>query len=108
VRSSFAHPDLIRFTGDAAVYERAVRRLCRAAAKRGTILEYNLLGLREARHYPDERFWRIAAEEGCRAILGLDAHAPEQLSSRDGVDEAFAALARLGVSPVEDLPLVKI
>jgi len=104
----FAHPDLIHFTGDGAIYEREIRRLCRAAAARGTILEFNLLGLRECRHYPSERFWRIAAEEGCRTILGFDAHAPEQLSSTDRLDEAFRMLERLNIRLVDELHLIRI
>ncbi len=105
----FAHPDLIHFVGDPAIYEREMRRLCRAAAGRGTVLEYNLLGLREVRHYPAERFWRIAAEEGCRAFLGFDAHAPEQLqAAARAADGARALLARLGVRLADGLRLVPI
>lgn len=75
--SCFAHPDLIHYLGDDAAYTRGMRRLCRAAAEADVPLELNLLGLREGRHYPDARFWRIAAEEGNAVILGCDAHRPE-------------------------------
>ncbi len=73
----FAHPDLIHFTGDENVYEEEMRKLCRRANACHMPLEINFLGLHEGRHYPDERFWKIAGEEGCRVIFGTDAHSPE-------------------------------
>ena len=79
VFSYFAHPDLIRFTGEEAAYTRAARRLCRCARDCGLPLEINLLGFRLGRNYPDERFWRVAGEEGCDAVLGCDAHDPGDL-----------------------------
>ena len=39
-------------------------RLCRYCAKVGIPMEINLLGVREDRNYPDERFWKIVAQEG--------------------------------------------
>ena len=70
----FAHPDLLHYIGSKTVYEREMRRLCRKALETHTPLELNLLGVRENRHYPNKRFWRIAAEEGNEVILGSDAH----------------------------------
>lgn len=75
-----AHPDLIRFTGDEGIYEEQIRRLCRKARNLSLPLEINCLGIHESRHYPDERFWKIAGEEGCEAVLGIDAHDPESLN----------------------------
>lgn len=93
----FAHPDLIHFVGDDSVYEREMRTLCRAAKQTRTPLEFNLLGLREGRHYPDERFWRLAAEEDCTVILGCDAHTPEDTADLQGEQKALALAARLGL-----------
>lgn len=73
----FAHPDLINFTGSAEVYEEEMRKLCRRAKNCGMPLEINCLGIHENRNYPDERFWEIAGQEGCEAVVGLDAHNPE-------------------------------
>lgn len=70
----FAHPDLLYFEGEDSVYEPHIRRLCRAANANGVLLEINLLGIRSDRHYPAERFWRIAGEENCKVVLGSDAH----------------------------------
>ena len=85
----FAHPDLIRFTGPSDVYERHMRRICRAAADAAVPLEINLLGLRTGRNYPDERFWALAREEGNIAILGCDAHAPKDVWHPDVEEEAL-------------------
>jgi histidinol-phosphatase (PHP family) len=85
----FAHPDLVNFRGDTATYVRQVRRICREAKSCGIPLEYNLLGLSEGKHYPNIRFWEVAAEEGCDVILGCDAHSPQALNDpkaeRDGL-----------------------
>lgn len=74
-----AHPDLINFTGKRHIYRHHVRDLCRAAKEMEIPLEVNLLGICNGRHYPNERFWEVAAEEGCSAILGMDAHAPAHI-----------------------------
>ena len=104
----FAHPDLIRFTGDGAVYAREMRRLCRAANRTGTPVEINLLGIREERHYPNERFWRIAAEEGCTAVIGCDAHRPEDLLDAAGEQKALDLVSRLGLKLTETVDLRRL
>lgn len=76
----FAHPDLIRFTGDDEIYAEEMRKLCKRAKRCEMPLEINFLGLYEGRHYPDDRFWKIAGEEGCEVIFGVDAHNPEALN----------------------------
>ncbi len=83
-----AHPDLIWFTGDAAVYTREMKRLCLAMKELHVPLEMNILGLAGGRNYPDSRFWNIARETGNQAILGMDAHTPQQLSNPAAVAEA--------------------
>lgn len=62
------------------------RELCRAANDLRMPVEYNLEGVRSQRRhgqpgiaYPNRHFWDIAAEEGCTAIIGYDAHGPEIL-----------------------------
>ena len=108
VFSYFAHPDLIFFTGDDGEYRRQMRRLCRAAAQKNTPLEINLLGIREGRNYPDERFWRIAAEEGNAVLLGCDAHRPEDLLDHESEKKALALAQRLGLRLCGRVPLREI
>ncbi len=71
-----AHPDLIYYMGEDATYEREMRRICREANRFGVPVELNFLGIRGGRNYPDDRFWRIAGEEGCEVVFGFDAHDP--------------------------------
>lgn len=98
----FAHPDLFPFTGDEGIYDREMRRLCRAAKRTETPLEINLLGLREGRRYPDPRFWRIAAEEGCQAILGCDAHQPQWVTDPVSEEKALRMAADLGLTVLRE------
>ena len=104
----FAHPDLIHFLGDEAAYEREMRRLCRAAMGCCLPLEFNFLGFREGRNYPDKRFWRIVAEEGNPVVLGCDAHAPEHAWSPDIERRALEYLNPLGIAQLETVPLKAI
>ena len=71
-------------------------------------LEINLLGIREGRSYPDERFWRIAAEEGNAVVIGCDAHRPEQLLDRERDEKALALAERLGLQLTERVRLREI
>jgi len=100
-----AHPDLLRFTGNPAVYARCMRELCREACSCGIPLEINLLGLAESRHYPNSLFWEIAAAEGCKAILGCDAHQAEALLDIETEKRALALVKQWGVEVLEDVPL---
>ncbi|MBR0355033.1 MAG: histidinol-phosphatase [Oscillospiraceae bacterium] len=104
----FAHPDLIHFVGSRSVYDREMRTLCRTALKTGTPLELNLLGVREGRHYPSERFWRIAAEEGNPVILGCDAHRPADLCDRDAEAKALALVERLQLKLLDSVPIRRL
>lgn len=106
--SYFAHPDLIRFIGSRSAYEREMRALCRAALETGTPLEINLLGVREGRHYPNERFWQLAAEEGNPVILGCDAHHPDDLLDREAETKALALVERLGLKLLDTVPIRQI
>lgn len=78
-----AHPDVMRFTGDADIYDQEMTRLCRFCKEREIPVEINLLGMMDNRFYPTDAFWRIAAREGNSAIIGCDAHQPSVLSNRE-------------------------
>ena len=104
----FAHPDLIRFRGDHAVYRKYMRRLCQEAKSCGLPLEMNLLGYWSERNYPDIRFWSLAAEEGCQAVIGWDAHAPEQLCRPDAERTMRNAAKRFGLDLLETVEFRKI
>ena len=80
-------------------------RLCRAAKTCGMPLEINLLGLRDRRAYPYDRFWEIAAAEGCDAILGRDAHDAAALSDAATEAAGRAYAARFGLHLCETVEL---
>ncbi len=69
-----AHPDVFYFTGDKAVYQSAMRKVCAASAALGVPLEINFYGIRDGRHYPRDAFWEIAGQEGAPVTFGFDAH----------------------------------
>lgn len=100
-----AHPDLLNFVGEEAVYIRQYRRLCKEARELGIPLEINFVGLRTGRYYPRPLFWQIAAEEGCSAVLGCDAHAPEHLTEATCEPHARVMAKQLGLQVLPTVPL---
>ena len=64
-----------------------------------------LLGLRDRRAYPYDRFWEIAAAEGCDAILGRDAHDDAALSDAATEAAGRAYAARFGLHLCETVEL---
>lgn len=101
----FAHPDLMWFEGDEAVYRREMGRLCRAAKACDVPLEINLLGIVKGRNYPDRRFWEIAAKENCKVVLGCDAHDPQMLLDTAPEQKARKLVSELSLELLETVPL---
>lgn len=106
VFSYVAHPDVFHFiNGDEAAYEPEMRRLCKAAKRLGYPLEINFLGIRGGRHYPLEQLWRIAGEEGCTAVFGIDSHEAENAWDPVSLQTATELAARYGLTVVETVDL---
>ena len=101
-----AHPDLIRFIGEEEVYETEMRRLARHASKRKMPLELNINGARDGRNYPDPRFWSIAAEEGCKAVIGIDAHHPKHVWVPEAEEKCRKIAREAGIPVLEEVPLI--
>jgi hypothetical protein len=95
----FAHPDIMHFVGEEAIYRQQMRRICRAAKECQVPLEINLLGLYLQRQYPNPIFWELAAEEGCKVVLGVDAHKPEFLLDEPYYDRFSAVIDVLCKDP---------
>ena len=106
--SYVAHPDLLHFVGSSQAYDRHMRRLCKAAVATDTPLEINLLGVLTRRHYPRDAFWQIAAEEGCKTVLGIDAHSPAEVLELQPEQTALELAQRYGLTVLETVPLRKI
>ena len=106
--SYIAHPDLFLFTGSDDIYETQMTRLCRGAKALGIPLEVNMLGLFDHRHYPSERFFSIAAAEGCDTVIGCDAHNPQSLSDTSAQNAALEFARSFGLTPLKEISLKKI
>ena len=74
--SYLAHPDLINYIGDDAIFQSHMRRLIEASIKLDIPLEVNMLGFMTDRNYPCDRFFSLAAALGAKFIIGCDAHRP--------------------------------
>lgn len=108
-----AHPDLFlhRYPRFDSACREASRELCRAAKRLNMPLEYNLLGMKrnaESRRrgfvgYTSDEFWSIAAETGNRAIIGVDAHAPEELDCADLYEQVRAKLAGMNIEVLDSM-----
>ena len=107
-----AHPDIVlktygEFDGEC---QRQMERLCAAAKRLNMPIEYNLWGvhLYEAEKdtiglgYPYPPFWQIAADVGCEAVVGSDAHRVWCLKKPDWVAQAYDVLDRLGIRVLKD------
>lgn len=103
-----AHPDLFHYVGDAGIYQKHMRRLCREAKSCGIPLELNLLGLETGRQYPNELLWQVAGEENCSCVIGADAHRPADVRNPTAEAAAIALAARNGLKPLQAIALRKI
>ena len=103
-----AHPDLM--LGGYPVFDDVAKQLsrqfCREVNRLKMPVEYNLYGLYKGTKagclgYPYTPFWEIAAEENVRAVVGVDAHLPRNLSEAD-VEGAENLLRGLGITVLRD------
>ena len=85
--------------------------ICRTAARLNLPLEYNL-GYEEYNDihgittipYPD--FWKVAAHEGCTAIIGVDAHNNQYLENPFYYSRATETLRKLGIKVIDRIPFL--
>ncbi len=110
----FAHPDLFmrgyqKWDKDV---EEMSRKLCISAKENDVILEYNLGGLRGViggdTFYPYDKFWEIAKEVGCKAIIGIDAHSPKDYFDFENEKKAEDYLNALGIEMVSNVKFKNI
>lgn len=104
----FAHPNLFHYVGNVNTYKTYMRQICQESNACGMPLEFNLLGFVLNRNYPNPMFWRIAAEEGCRVILGCDAHKPESLLDVSIEEKALSTIHELGLNLIDKVALRSI
>ena len=110
---NLAHPDLIFsdypfFDSDC---EEVSRRICDAALRTGTPLEFNISGrmkMRDGRFlglgFPCLPFWEIAGESGNEVLIGCDAHGSKMLTYRQDQEFALSFLSGSGFRFLDVLP----
>ena len=100
-----AHPDLFHFVGDRNIYRRYMGNLCRFARQADIPLEINLLGLQYGKHYPNHEFFALATEEGCKVILGIDAHDPSHVRNLEPEQRALEMVRHYGLQLLDTVEL---
>ena len=70
-------------------------------------LEINMLGIMTGRHYPSERFYKIAAEVGNNVVIGCDAHKPEALSDVFWQKKSREFAESFGLNVLDEIKLIK-
>ncbi|MBE6547332.1 MAG: histidinol-phosphatase HisJ family protein [Ruminococcaceae bacterium] len=98
-----AHPDILNFVGDDDFYRAEMSRFCKFAKEKNIPLEINVLGMREGRNYPNAEFWRLAAEHGCEAVLGADAHHSYHVHDTENIKKARDLADSVGIKMIETL-----
>ena len=73
-----AHPDIVNFTGDEALYTKYMKKLADRLKDEQIPIEINVNGFRELCNYPDRRFVKLGVENGNDFIIGVDAHNPDE------------------------------
>ena len=85
-----AHPDMFRFTGEDAIFQDVMRRVCVASRECGVPLEINFYGIRDHRHYPRKALWEIVGQEHAPVTFGFDAHDANGACDLASLDTAMA------------------
>lgn len=91
-----AHPDIINYVGDGDLYEKHMRRLAEEMKKLHIPLEVNVSGYRDACHYPNKGFVRLAVETGNDFVIGVDAHAPWELTDTENYNACVDLVKCMG------------
>ena len=102
----FAHPDMLNFTGPGIAFNKEFSRLIEHAKKCGLPLEINLLGLKEGREYPNERFFALCGRLGAKVCIGTDTHHTEDVYRPEVLKKAMDMVGRYGLEVVES-PVLK-
>jgi len=107
-----AHPDLFmrsygRFDDDCRAAARDLSQACRAM---NLPMEYNvhdryIAYITNRISYPHPEFFEIAAAEGVRMIIGVDAHEPQELSDLAQWNRAASELEKYGDLHIGQLDL---
>ncbi|MBE7057463.1 MAG: histidinol-phosphatase HisJ family protein [Ruminococcaceae bacterium] len=98
-----AHPDVINFVGDEAIYIKHMERLCKSMKEMDYPLEINMLGIDDERFYPKELFFSIAGEVGNKIVIGCDAHRPGLVGDQTVVNKAMEIIDKFSLDFIDRL-----
>lgn len=102
------HPDNIVVNGELFHYNTEMKRLCKAAKEYDIPLEINFYGIRDNRKYPNEKFWEIAGEVGCKVCFGFDSHDTASAFDGESLPVARKLVEKYNLNIVEIPEIVKI
>ncbi len=100
-----AHPDVLNFNGDKELYIKQAKRICEASKKFDVPLEINLLGVFDSRHYPNDDFWQVAGEDGCKVIMGLDAHTAIRAYDAESIEKAKKLVEKYNLNLIDEIEI---
>jgi histidinol-phosphatase (PHP family) len=101
-----AHPDMINFAGEEAIYITKMQRICDASIACNVPLEINLLGIRGSRRYPRKLFWELAGKTQVPVTIGSDAHDPQNVYDPDSLAVAKQWIAEFNLNYIGKAPLI--
>lgn len=106
--SYVAHPDLLNYTGEKEIYCKHMRKIAEKSKETGIPLEINFLGIRDNRHYPNERFWEIAGEVGSPVVFGFDAHDPRSAADKASLKKANELIEKYRLNVIDEPKLLPL
>ena len=105
--SYVAHPDLAFYDTQDPFYIQEMKRLCLCAKEYQLPLEFNLLGYKTNRQYPNDTFFNIVKEVNNQVIIGTDAHDCASLLDKKTYMYAKTYLENLGVELTEEIRFLR-
>lgn len=98
-----AHPDIIKFPGDVAVYKKHMRHLATELKALNIPMEINALGYKTGRHYPNRHFLEAVADVGADFVIGVDAHTPDSLLDEECRKGCLALAKEYGLNVINTI-----
>ncbi len=110
-----AHPDY--FMGGYPRFDKTCKmiseEICEASVRLNIPLEFNFAAIRKGKVtldgkerylYPHIEFWKIANKKGCNVVLGLDAHAPKEITNIRN-DAGYKLVKDLNLNVIDKLDI---
>ena len=85
-----------------------MRKICRTSIETGIPLEFNFLGLREKRHYPNLDFWKLVGEMGCEVVYAFDAHTRKDAYDGKTLERVEELTKKYGLNVIEIPKIIDI